>query len=254
MKSKILSCPISLFGKLSGHFLLLLTLTLLACNKENSAEITPPEETLSSLKVGLVAHWDFLGNANDQSPGEFHGAVSGAMPAADRFGKENGAFAFNGSNDYINIGRAPALAFGGFQSYTMAAWVKPGTAGGNIVTKFNGGVLAGWYLQIKDDMHVRAYRNVGPWSTTSVDPVESDQWMHLVSKYDGKTLSIYINGVLQAQESFTSHPSDTKTDLLIGAIHSRGDITGFYEGVIDEIRLYERDLSNEERAALASHK
>ncbi len=254
MKLNILSRPINVCGRLSGSFLLLLTLTLSACNKENNVEVTPPEETLSSLKVGLVAQWDFLGNANDQSRGEFHGSISGAVPTADRFGNENGAFTFNGSTDYINIGRAPDLAFGGFQPYTMAAWVKPGTGGGNIITKFNGGVLAGWYLQIKDDMHVLSYRNVGPLSTTSLDPVESDQWLHLVSKYDGKTLSIYVNGVLQAQEPFTSHPSDTNTDLLIGAIHSKGDITGYYEGIIDDIRLYNRDLSNEEIAALASHK
>ena len=223
-----------------------------SCTKEDAAAADPAEQ-LASLKVGLVGHWDFTGNANDLSERSNHGAVVGAIPAEDRFGRPNSAYQFNGSGDHINLGNVTELAFGGFETYTMAAWVKPDSAGGNIISKWNGGVLAGWYLQIKADMHVRAYRNVGPWSTASADPVGENAWTHVAAKYDGSHLTIYINGVLQARQEFTSQPHDHRTDLIIGALHSRYELAGFFHGIIDEVRIYDRDLSDVEIETLAEN-
>ena len=224
-----------------------------SCTKDESFGETENREEPTSLKVGLVGHWDFRGNANDLSESGFHGAVTGATPTRDRHGRDNGAFSFNGISDHINLGNIEELSFGGFQPYTITSWVRPDTAGGNVISKWNGGVSAGWYLNVKSDMHISSYRNVVPWTAKSVDKVSDNEWVHLATKYDGSTLYVYINGVLQASQPFTSQPYDTRTDVLIGALHSRHKVAGFFQGDIDEVRLYNRDLTDDEIKILASN-
>ena len=232
----------------------LIAMTTQSCTTDDTAvDPTPKNEEPSSLRVGLSGHWDFLGNANDLSKYGNDGAVNGATPAKDRFGNPNSAFRFDGENDYIDFGNITFLSWGGYDRYTIAAWVKPGQDGGAIVSKWNGGVRAGWYLDITDEMYARTYRNVTPWATSSIDKVEAGDWYHMVAMYDGSDLFIYVNGELQAQQEFRSHTQDFDTPVLIGAKHSQNYPADFFTGVIDEVRLYSRDLSAEEIEWLANN-
>jgi hypothetical protein len=47
---------------------------------------------------GLVGYWGFNGNANDQSGNGNNGTVNGATLTSDRFGNNNSAYSFDGSN------------------------------------------------------------------------------------------------------------------------------------------------------------
>lgn len=232
--------------------LVALSLGFQSCDKDDSS-VSPTEEEPTSLRVALSGHWDFIGNANDRSKYENHGSVKGAIPVKDRFGMANGAFEFNGKSDYIDLGNITFVSWGGRDAYTISAWVKPDSTGGAIVSKWNGGVLAGWYLDLTNEQMCRSYRNVTPWVTTSVDPVEPGKWHHILTKYDGEDLYIYVDGELQAQQPFSSQPEDFKTNVLIGARHSNYNPSGFFSGVIDEVRLYSRDLDMTEIQWLANH-
>ena len=57
----------------------------------------------ADLNDGLVAHYPFNGNANDESGYGNDGTVIGAILTTDRDGNENSAYIFDGVNDYINI-------------------------------------------------------------------------------------------------------------------------------------------------------
>ena len=50
---------------------------------------------------GLVGWWGFNGNAQDGSGNGNHGTVNGATLTTDRFGNQNGAYSFDGVDDYI---------------------------------------------------------------------------------------------------------------------------------------------------------
>ena len=65
----------------------------------------------STLDQGLVAWYPFDGNASDMSGNENHGTVYGASLSVDRFGRNNHAYFFNGSSDYIDLGNDPPLNF-----------------------------------------------------------------------------------------------------------------------------------------------
>ena len=226
---------------------------LSSCAKESTAVSPPAVEEPSSIKVGLQGHWELNGNANDKSEHARHGAIIGAISTRDRNGADQGAYQFNGTSDYIQFGNIQELSLGGFGKYTISAWVKPDSAGGCIISKWNGGVSAGWYLDVTGDGTCRSYRNVVPWVSKSLDPVSPDQWHHLLTKYDGEDLYIYVNGQLQAQDPFTSQPSDRQTAMLIGARHSQHKTSGFFQGVIDDVRIWSRDLSQEEIKWLADN-
>jgi len=73
--------------------------------------------SMSGLMDWLVAYYDMRGDANDIVGGN-NGTVTGATLTTDRFGFTNGAYSFNGTNNYI----ISALAFP--TSYTMLIWVK----------------------------------------------------------------------------------------------------------------------------------
>lgn len=72
---------------------------------------------------GLMAHFPFNGNANDQTLNANNGTVYGATLVMDRFGNPNSAYSFNGSTDYISVPSSASIAsFPNGQTISM--WLK----------------------------------------------------------------------------------------------------------------------------------
>ena len=230
---------------------------LISCDSSEDAPAPDPGPAveLPSLREGLVALYTFEGNADDQSINKYDGAVSGAVLTQDRFENANSAYQFDGENDFISYGNIEELSFGGFEPYTFAAWVKADSADRRttILSKWNGGVLAGWYLSVTENSTIYSYRNVSPWVAESSTTIPRNEFVHLTTTYDGENLDIYINGELSISAPFRSQPHDRKTPFLIGALHSRNEVSGFFKGVIDDVRIYDRVLSTEEVKWLADN-
>lgn len=55
------------------------------------------------LLNGLIVHYPMSGNAQDIGPNGFHGAVTGAVLGPDQDGNPNGAYYFDGINDFIDM-------------------------------------------------------------------------------------------------------------------------------------------------------
>ena len=66
---------------------------------------------------GLVRHYTFSGNANDNVNSQ-HGTVLGAALTTDRFGNSNSAFSFDGVDDYIDLPLSGLL----LSEYTYSVW------------------------------------------------------------------------------------------------------------------------------------
>ncbi len=73
---------------------------------------------------GLVAHYTFNGNANDDSGNGNNGVLHGVTPTADRHGNADGAYHFDGTSAYIEVVDSDSLREVG-QTVTLSAWVKP---------------------------------------------------------------------------------------------------------------------------------
>lgn len=114
-----------------------------------------------------------------------------------------------------------------------------GGAGGAVITKFNGGVEAGFTMTIDASGYVHSYRNVEPWEAVSSVPVQFGAYNHVCATYAGNMLYIYINGKNAGGVYFPwTNPYSTNTPVLIGAALGSGTPNGFFDGEIDEVRVW----------------
>ncbi len=120
-----------LLGALQGNVPRVL-MALLLCGFQAPAN--------AGLKDGLVAYYPFNGNANDESGNGNNGIVSGATLVADKFGKINSAYNFNGNNFIeLQFKNLPT----GSSERTVSTWAKL-DSGNPMGTIISYGTVIGW--------------------------------------------------------------------------------------------------------------
>ncbi len=209
-----------------------------------------------TLTDGLVAYYPFNGNANDESGNFNNGTVSGASLTSDRNGNSNQAYSFNGSNNYISI---PDNSSFRPVNLTVSAWVFGYDFSSNrqILAKNAG---SGAYESIDMLINNSGYNfmgNIGgpsSWGTwlQSPNPISVNQWHHLVYTFDdvSNLQKQYIDGVLvNSGTEATSIIYDSKP-WTIGAEYENNIMSWFFSGKIDDIRIYDRVLSDSEVLSL----
>ena len=191
--------------------------------------------------------------ATDQSGNGNDGLIINAPPWVN--GISNYALEFDGGNDFISIPATPNQNIQ--QEITLSAWINPYYFGNyeSIITK--GTTKTAYALQVMQDGSLRFRANfnnptggVGDGAWFSNTKLTSNQWYHIAVTYDGDRIRFYINGQLdgnQPQETILFGIVDEP--LVIGA-----DFPGnpeYFEGIIDEVRIFCRPLSDTEIAGLA---
>lgn len=196
---------------------------------------------------GLVAHWKFDENERDSSGNDHHGTPSASLQYVE--GKLGNAAVFNGSSQYVTTRDSERwLSFGGTQSFSIEAWINPrsGGNGGTVVGKFNGSVIGEYILQVLPDGIVRFHREISPFGINSTQNIPFDEFTHVVVTYNGADMNIYINGKLDSTQARGAQATDTATPVLIGARWRNGSPEDFFDGAIDNVKLYNRALTPEE--------
>jgi hypothetical protein len=220
------------------------------------------------LFVGLVAYYPFDGDALDHSGNGNDCAVMGATLTTDRNGQPNAAYSFEGSS-YMDCGDGPSIDISG--DLTLSAWFSSDTSsltGYNQVLVGRGANSAGWYIlemQNQDQSGTPGFCGpthspglvisgngvAGSASSACVpNPIAASAW-HLATGvfHAGQQLAIYLDGQLASSASTTiqAPKNGSGADLLIGKNIS---IPTYFNGVLDDIRVYNRALSDAEIAAL----
>ncbi len=190
---------------------------------------------------GLVAYYPFSGNATDESGNGHNGVVSGATLTEDKKGISGSAYLFDGSDDQIEVTSLSSFIPSHF---TVSAWAKTdNTSESYIVSKgseipFSMGTKGTGYYRVRGgDYGDGGHEAVG---TTPVDA----KWHHIVGIYDGSALMLYCDGVLEGSLSVTLTMANEILPMGIG--YRAKDQSGFFEGSIDEVRVYDRALSSDE--------
>jgi hypothetical protein len=203
-----------------------------------------------ALDSGLIAYYPFNGNAMDESGNGNDGASFGAELTRDRFGNLNSAYFFDGIDDYIT---ADPIHLERRQS--LVAWIKPAQGynadGQVIIENRDNRSITDYALFIDKGNNLvepryflrKADGDDGP-SIKSNKSFEEEQWLLLIGIYDGQSSSIYVNGQLQGESTLF-------TDALrqLGTSFRIGDDTGNnapFKGIIDDVRVYNRALNEEE--------
>lgn len=212
----------------------------------------------TSLPVeGLVAWYPFNGNANDESGNNNHGVISGSTLTSDRYGALNMAYYFDGVNDFINVINPTILNFANDISFTVSFFYKPETVVSNssgfngIISRFhnNIGPASGWQIG-RDNTHL-SFQATNPCGNNNLTSLTINNWIHVLQIYDRTNgiIKTYINSTLVNSTNCSSIISSmvNNYDLKIG-VEREGN--QFSSGKIDDIRIYNRMLLQEEIIAL----
>ena len=159
---------------------------------------------------------------------------------------------FNGTNNYINLGHRSSLQMG-TEAITMEMWIKPDSfpAGIESMNLFYGGATGGGYgygASIRYSTGMFRYEVYG--STGGRQPYEPDigirigEWQHITAVFDGvnNQMKAYKDGVKRDSRNI-SDPGNVQnsSNFYIG---SYGGTQGYFDGSIDEVRIYATALNS----------
>ncbi len=202
----------------------------------------------SSIQDGLIAYYPYSGNANDHSGRNHHATSHGATNVADRFGTSAEAVSLDGVADYLET---PYHAdFDITNELTISCWIRHDADPACYEDIMMKGTAYG--LQFACDgsgeimLHLQtntAMQNL----SSDVKPI-AGYWYHVAGVYNGSIQRIYINGVLK-NEVANSGAIQTNADPFTVGYKVAGD-NAFFNGVIDEVRVYNRAFSTIEVPSL----
>lgn len=210
--------------------------------------------TMQSLAQGLVVFYPFDGNANDESGNGNHGIINGPIPTSDRYNNNNAAYDFDGSNDWIVVNDNSSFIS---QQMSISVWVhqtewKPG---GVQFLVCGTSTDCAWAIGHNYSGRMGLLKNqfCGKFTNNQFSSLAAlSKWVNYVIVFDESFASLYVNGIFK--EKLISNPIDRQclsNKLFIGL-----DIGGspeYFKGKIDDIRIYNRILNQEEISYLANN-
>jgi len=206
---------------------------------------------------GLVGYWSFDGTgsiANNQIAGlrdtsgrDNHGTASNANATGMAFvpGRVGNAVSLDGVDDFVRVGIG--TRYFPLPRFTICNWVRtPGLASGmtangifsltfGLVHLLNGS--GQFVVRIDDGTTLQSF-------TVTPDNLHNNQWHHLCSTFDGTHLHMFINGVSRRSDLVTWQGTTRwSTNGVHVGVDNNHDIMYRFNGLIDEVRIYNRALS-----------
>lgn len=195
------------------------------------------------LTTGLVGYWSFdegTGNiAHDSSGYGNEGTVYGGAEWVD--GVSGKALSFDGVDNYINCGTG-IPSFGGALPFTISAWIE-WENDGVVVSRYDNYVEGEYFVKISDNGHIGFHREIPPWSFIGNSAVTKTEWHHIIARYDGNQMTIFLDSINDGSMISGESSSAPATPVIIGADLLYGTPHLSFKGLIDEIRIYNRALS-----------
>jgi hypothetical protein len=154
---------------------------------------------------------------------------------------------------YVEIPDSNALDIGGDQM-TLAVWVKP-TSGDYRTIVAKGYVHAYAMRLTRDSEPIKAFFDIYNVSGVNAragtyNNIVNGQWTHLAGVYNGSTVCLYVNRVVDgACASLTGSVEPNALTLRVGKSQSLA-VLEYFNGAIDDVRIYNRALTAQEVADL----
>lgn len=234
---------------------------------------------------GLIAHWtmdectgttlsDSTLNGNNGTLTLGAGTITSAgnctTPGTTswyggKVGRINASLEFDGTDDQVSAG-SPAL-LDDMSAFSISAWIYPQTPGessrGVIISKVNGPPANGWFFRIAPGTtnalnFAVDYQTADLSKTTAASAINLNTWNHVVATWDGLTdasgVHLYVNGVETTYSGTPTDGSGTRVsdgaqNLIIG---ENGNGFNAFDGLIDDVRIYNRVLTPSEVNTLAN--
>jgi hypothetical protein len=206
--------------------------------------------------AGLVSWWKAEGNTLDSISSNT--AVPNNITYAA--GEVNQAFSLDGTSSYLRVPASASLNVGIGDGLTIEGWIKPGdTSVARPLVEFDNGFDLGVQLWINEPYFGGQggpgdlFANIGDTSggthalVSAPNVLNTASWKHVAVTYDkGSGLGVlYVNGTIVYSYNLGSFTPQTSFDLYIG-FRPSPVYSSIYKGLMDEISLYSRALSQAE--------
>ncbi|VVB57863.1 Right handed beta helix region [Candidatus Anstonella stagnisolia] len=219
---------------------------------------------------GLIGYWSFDANISstttgalpDESgngnAGTLGGGTASQVPAWASSGKIGGTYTFDGNDDFAKMPDADSLDVQ-TGNFTISAWVYPiSEAWGYIVAKDGCGDPNIYSITTGGGSppSLRLQNSAGTnFFSTSPSNISMNAWSHIVAYKSGTTMGLYVNGVLVNTTAISGTFSNNAFEFDVGR-RSRTDsgCPRYFNGSIDDVRIFNRALSAAEISALYSLK
>lgn len=208
-----------------------------------------------NLTNGLVLNMPFSGNTQDVSGNNNHGTNGGATLTTDRKGNPNSAYSFNGTSNFIEIADNATLRP---EKITISAWVKTSNINSMVLGKTNfadasGEMFSFGFAYEQNGFHwaIKQDANCLPgngWQICYSAPKLNDNaWHHIIGTFDGVKMTLYADGKIVGTKT---NVVGNKINNCVGGKLTIGrwwqGQTLYFGGIIDDIRIYNRALSETE--------
>jgi len=203
--------------------------------------------------TSLVAYYPLNGNANDESGNGYDGIIFGATLTTDRAGNSNGAYSFDGVDDYIKLPQSLLDITANNFSYSIWFDSNYGQLI-NLGTNAVSGSLHRKTGHVKLRDNLLSHMGIGSSDPSQTENVvaladlpvfDQNGYNHLVFVRTGNLHQVYVNGVHIPELDITVSGESLLLDdiLVVGKHLYSGASNYFLDGKIDEIRFYDQALS-----------
>src|SRR5439155_2040430 len=207
--------------------------------------------TVNSTPTGLVVAYDFnetSGTTVTDASGNNNTGTLGNGVTRSTQGKFGSTLVFNGAS-FVTIPATASLNF--TTGMTLEAWVYPTATPTNwstVLLKEQPNALVYGLYAGSPTNRPNIYYNISTSSSgeqgfAGPSALPLTTWAHLAGTYDGATLRLYVNGGVVASQTFTGSLVTSTGAVRIGGNSLWGE---YFQGRIDEVRLYNRALSQAE--------
>lgn len=222
------------------------------------------QNNCQSLNIGLSNCWPLDASSFTYSNGIFSDRVgsitgtatnyTGATTTAFGPGISGSALTFNGTSQYLQMSAVSPV---GASDFSVSQWFNTSasySSTGRIVGNYNGGTPTnfwgtGFSNANKPFFFCRdSSSNIG--SVTSALTYNDGRWHNLIGTRSGNLFSLYVDGALSATTSVVVGSCNNTQSLTIGADHYSATTESYFNGRIENVRLYNRALTSWEVAQL----
>jgi hypothetical protein len=206
---------------------------------------------------GLVSEWHLDNSPNDDVNGN-NGILRGNATFGP--GKMDQALALDGNGSYLEVPDDGSLS-GGLSTMTFSAWVKINSFPGSDkeykdYAPFDKGgsyhFAIGPWGHVAFDVGTKNYAlgSLGTIATNATPQLSIGNWCHLVGTYDGSFANLYVNGIKEGTgpQAISGSIAVSSDPFYFG--QPADEHLNWMDGMIDEVRLYNRALTDDEVKAL----
>jgi len=220
-------------------------------------EITVDGQTVFTAggEFGEVSLYEFENNANDTVGSNNGTFVNGAFSANAEYGSFAGDF--NGTDAALQIEDDPSIS--GLSEITLSIWVNPNSLSSVNMIWSKGSDTSNdfsreWFWRIETDgtmILIFTSGNTTDFRLDSSGTIPTGTYTHLAATYDGSQMKLFINGLEDTSRSVSGSIQDDSGKSLIGAQTdgnggSASSAIQFFDGLMDQARIFDRALTTSE--------